>query len=166
MTSPVWSQLVSFSATNPADSTGLYPVLREEVKTGKVQLQVDLDGELVVIPVKEMRFPWAVSLDSEAVGRELAQDLFYGIDNGSRTSAPTPNDSLVKSRIAAVHLIFKDSPLLTEARKVNISKTIDGFYFYLTGLGFTLEKDFPPIGVSSTNVFHAGGGSLSRDCLR
>ena len=96
MTTPVWSELVRFTAINPADSTGIYPALRDEVKSGKVKVQVDIDGEMIAIPVREMRFPWAVSLDDGVQAKMLPQDMFYGIDHGSRTSIPTPRDPLVK----------------------------------------------------------------------
>jgi hypothetical protein len=95
MTSPVWSQLLAFSKTD-SDASGIYPVLRDEVKSGRVKLQVDLDGEIVDIPVQEIRLPWTVSLDNSVPAKMLAQDLFYGIDNGRRTSIPTPTDPLVR----------------------------------------------------------------------
>jgi len=36
-TNPVWYQLVRFTRVDPADQTGTYPTLRDEVKTGKVK---------------------------------------------------------------------------------------------------------------------------------
>lgn len=97
LTTPVWRLLMHFTKTT-ADLTGIYPELREEVKAGKVKIQVDLDGEIINIPAKQIRFPWAVSLGDQSLEKTSAQDLFYGIDNGSRTSIPTPNDPLVKSK--------------------------------------------------------------------
>jgi hypothetical protein len=98
MTSPVWSQLVLFTQTDPGTMTGIYPVLRDEAKAGRVKLRVDLDGELINVPVREIKFPWAVSL-SEAALREMSpQDLFYGIDRGERENLPRGKDSLVPAR--------------------------------------------------------------------
>lgn len=97
LTSPAWWLIVNFSTTNRTDLTGLYPVLRDEVKTGGVKFIVDIDGELVSIPVKEIKFPWAVSLNETYIDKGLSQDLYYGIDRGNRTAIPTTNDPLVKS---------------------------------------------------------------------
>lgn len=97
LTTPVWSLLVHFSKTT-ADLTGIYPVLRDEVKAAKVKIQVDLDGEIINIPASQIRFPWAVSVGSQTIEKTSAQDLFYGIDNGSRTAFPTQSDPLVKSK--------------------------------------------------------------------
>lgn len=69
-------------------------------------------------------------------------------------SGPPPLHSPASHRVA---LIFKDSPLLTAKRREVIQNTIDKFNAYLTDVGFSLPKGFPPIGVSSRNAFSGGG---------
>lgn len=97
LTTPVWRLLMHFSKTN-SDLSGIYPELRDEVKAGKVKIQVVLDREIIDIPAKKITFPWAVSLGSQTPEKMSAQDLFYGIDSGRRTSIPMPTDPLVKSK--------------------------------------------------------------------
>lgn len=46
-----------------------------------------------------------------------------------------------------VHLIFKASPLFTDARKKQISRTVDDFWRYLASIGFDPPKEFPPLEV-------------------
>lgn len=97
MTTPVWSQLVEFSDTNPADLTGIYPRLRNELKAGKVKIQVDMDGEILDIPVRNINFPWAVSLMDGTQSRAIPEDLFYGVENGGElNSLPSTENPLVE----------------------------------------------------------------------
>ncbi len=56
-----------------------------------------------------------------------------------------------------VSLIFKDSPLLTPGRKRRITDGINSFYLYLKSVGFPVENELPPIGVSPYNVQMMGG---------
>ena len=97
MTTPVWSQLIKFSAINPVDSTGIYPKLRSEITQGSVKIQVDIDGEIINIPAANISFPWAVALVNGAQSRMLPEDLFYGIDNGGGlNSAASKENPLVE----------------------------------------------------------------------
>jgi hypothetical protein len=57
-----------------------------------------------------------------------------------------------------VKIHFKESPLLTEQRRHVIQNEIDGFYEYLSAIGFQVPKELPPLGVrnvvSETIVTH------------
>jgi hypothetical protein len=86
---------VRFTNTNQSDLTGIYPALRDEVKSGRVKVRIDLDGDLINIPVREMTFPWAVSLEKSSVDEMSPQDLFYGIDRGARDNVLRGHDPLV-----------------------------------------------------------------------
>lgn len=98
-TYPTWSHLVRFRDTNPSDFTGRLPVLRDEVRSGKVKIQANIDGEIVDIPPSNIRLPWPVSLEDGEQEKMLPQKLFYGIDDsGNRMAAPTPVDPLVKAK--------------------------------------------------------------------
>jgi hypothetical protein len=88
MTSPTWSLLIRFLGTNREDLTGIYPTPGDEVRSGKVKFEVDLDGEMTGIPAQEIKCPWPVSLDQETARTMLSQDLFYAIDNGDRIYPP------------------------------------------------------------------------------
>src|ERR1019366_584867 len=57
-----------------------------------------------------------------------------------------------KAAVPEIKIIVKDSPLFTQARKQNITRVINESYVYLSSLGFPLEKDLPPLGVSPSNV--------------
>jgi hypothetical protein len=59
--------------------------------------------------------------------------------------------------IPEVSLIFKESALLTPERKQRITEEINNFYLYLKGLGFPVQKEVPPLGVSASN-FQAMSG--------
>jgi hypothetical protein len=97
LTTPTWSQLIEFSSTSPTDLTGIYPRLRREVKDGEVKISVDMDGEIVAIPVKDISFPWVNSFTNGIQTRWLAQDLFYGVDtSGEINGFPTPRNPLVQ----------------------------------------------------------------------
>ncbi len=97
LTTPVWSLLVRFSGTNPADLTGIAPTPREEVKSGRVKVEAALDDELIDIPPKAISNPWAVPLSEEYAARALDQELFNGIqDGGLRSAHPSENDPLVE----------------------------------------------------------------------
>ena len=98
MTYQTWSLLVRFSGVNRIDLTGYGPVLRDELKSGKVKMQANLDDQIMDIAARDIRFPWAVSLSDDAVTKMLPQDLFYGIDNGNREAVPSKTDSLVKPK--------------------------------------------------------------------
>jgi hypothetical protein len=45
----------------------------------------------------------------------------------------------------------KDSPLFTNARQQNITKTINEAYLYLSNFGFPLERELPPIKLEETD---------------
>lgn len=96
MTVPTWNQLVQFTKINKQDSIWIYPTLRDEVKNGKVKIQVNLDGQIIDVPVENIKFPWPVSLSQYSIEKTVPQDLFYGIDNGLRTGIPTPDDPLLQ----------------------------------------------------------------------
>jgi len=97
LTMPVWSQLAEFTSTNPKDLTGIYPRLRDEVKTGKVAVSVDMDGEIINIPAKNIFFPWATSLPAGMQSKWRADDLFYGVDaDGSINALPSRTNPLAE----------------------------------------------------------------------
>ena len=75
----------------------------------------------------------------------------------STVVAATPSASAGYIQKPEVSLIFKDSPLLTPERKQRITNDINGLYLYLKGLGFPIEKDIPPLGVSRSNAEMMGG---------
>ena len=58
-------------------------------------------------------------------------------------SRPTKPKQIVK-------LHFKESPLLTEQRRLLIQTEIDSFYEYLSSIGYELSKELPPLGVRRT----------------
>jgi hypothetical protein len=70
---------------------------------------------------------------------------------------PPASHSVFHSTSPDISLVFTDSPLFTFERKRQISKDIGGFYLYLKNLGFPVEKEVPPIGVSPYNVQMMGG---------
>ena len=98
--------------------------------------------------VKKIETPTAVEI-AEAVKKILpvANPEATGTHSGTRIPSPSPEISLV----------FKDSPLLTAERKLRITGEINGFYVYLKSLGFPVEKQVPPLGVSPYNVQMIGG---------
>jgi hypothetical protein len=98
--------------------------------------------------------PKPQSVRSTVVGAPPASpvatpDVHHFVSQGPPPAQPRSSRRVV--------LIFKDSPLLTAQRREIIQTRIDNFNAYLTDVGFSLPKDFPPIGVSSRNNF-AGGG--------
>jgi hypothetical protein len=70
--------------------------LRDEVKSGKVKIQVVVDDQVIDIPVREIRLPWTISWGESDIKQISDQDLFYGIDRGERMSLPTRTDPLAK----------------------------------------------------------------------
>jgi len=98
MTSQAWYLIVQFTGAKD-DLNGIRPTLRDDVKTGKVKVQANVDGEIIDIPLERISFPWAVSLNA-SFGDEMLtsmsdQELFYGIDRGRRTALPSSRDPLV-----------------------------------------------------------------------
>jgi hypothetical protein len=93
----------------------------------------------------------------EAHHKEPPPNKAEDLSNKTEPKTVAPETKPIEPYVPKVRLIFKDSPLLTPPRREHINKTIDALYVYLTGLGFTMEREFPPIGVSSDNVFKGGG---------
>jgi hypothetical protein len=58
----------------------------------------------------------------------------------TETQRPKPTPQL--------NLIFKNTPLFTEARKERIAEEMEKFYRYLVRLGLDAPRDLPPIGVT------------------
>lgn len=71
-------------------------------------------------------------------------------------------DSAKTNRHGAPFLVrmnFKESNVLTEKRRENITRTVDEFYRYLTrGIGFELPNELPPLGVSPPKSVMLAGG--------
>ena len=94
---------------------------------------------------------------------EIAAAIHYPtaaeIAQAASQIVPTQNraPNTPKAPAPEIKLIFKDSPLLTEARKRNITKAINEAYSYLVNLGFPLEKEVPPLCVSPYNVQSMSG---------
>lgn len=98
MTNPVWSQLIRFTDTNPSDLTGRQPVLRDEVKSGKLILRADIDGEIIDIPTKNIKLPWSVPFEDQQLENRSLPDLFNGIDDGLRNTPGSATDPLISPR--------------------------------------------------------------------
>jgi len=54
-------------------------------------------------------------------------------------------------------LIFKESPLLTQARKDRIAAEMERFYVYLIQLGLDAPKEVAPIGLTKSGAFTGAG---------
>jgi hypothetical protein len=89
---PYWGYISRFSTYNRTDYTGQSPVLRDEVRSGKVTFRVQLDNGLVVIPVAKIKTPRLLS--DFNVEKELPQAMFYGTEDG-RATTPKEVDPLV-----------------------------------------------------------------------
>jgi hypothetical protein len=62
-----------------------------------------------------------------------------------------------KTALPLVKIVFKQTPLFTSARRRNITAVIGDCYVKLSNLGFPLEKELPPFGVSASNVQSMSG---------
>lgn len=58
-----------------------------------------------------------------------------------------------------IRLTFKSSPLFTPKRQREIIWDLNKYYRYLTGLGFDLPADIPPLGLTPPHGILSGGGS-------
>lgn len=96
LTSPYPWFVVQAVTINPKDQTVMVFALRDEVKAGRVKIRMQIDNDVVDVPIKNIQHPrtWAGTFVEQAIN----QDLFYGIDNGRRVGVPTPTDPLVKPR--------------------------------------------------------------------
>jgi hypothetical protein len=88
---------------------------------------------------------------------EIATEVKKILPETTPTVMPPPKTRQPRGAKYEVSIIFKESPLLTPEVKTRISEGIDSFYLYLQKIGFPVEKDLPPIGVSSYNVQMMGG---------
>ena len=79
---------------------------------------------------------------------------------GPAPRPPTHSDSVLPVR--QLNLIFKDSLLFTPARRDQIQTQLDRFYAYLTGVGFELPQDIPPIGTRPGKAISMSYGSTGR----
>jgi hypothetical protein len=123
-----------------------FPPILQVVGNGVLSVMIagGLIGLFRVLP-KPKEFPTATEIAAAQhfpTAAEIAQEA-------SRT--PPHQGHLPKGAPPEVKIIFKDSPLFTETRKQNITKVIDEAYKYLVNLGFPLEKEVPPLGVSPLN---------------
>jgi len=88
---------------------------------------------------------------------EIAAEVKKIFPEGSLGATTTISSSIIRSPAPEISLIFKDSPLLTPERKRRINSEVNGFYLYLRGLGFPLEKELPSFGVSNSNALSMSG---------
>jgi len=64
--------------------------------------------------------------------------------------APSPAESNGARGDRQIEVIFKDSPLFTEKRRITISRDLNRFAAYLGALGMPIPTDLPPIGIDTT----------------
>jgi hypothetical protein len=86
--------------------------------------------------VKGMPRPPTAAENAEAFARKLSSQT-----QQAKSSQPPEQPQPPK-----IHIIFKNSPLLTPARTARITQEIDGYRNYLLALGFDAPSDVPPIG--------------------
>ncbi len=88
---PYWGYLVEFSNYSKNGGIGQFPIFRDEVKAGKVVIRAQLDNEVIVIPLANIKRPR--TLPDFAAEKELPQEMFYGTEDG-RTTIPASKDPL------------------------------------------------------------------------
>ena len=140
---------------------------------GAVAIIVAIGVIIVLLVYETRRKPNPEKLPSVSVSKpEAAKSAVPSVPVASEAVPQTPADAPTRQtspvdRLRAgtmsviepthttnpvVSLIFTDSPLFTPERKRRITGEIDGFYMYLKSLGFPVEKEVPPLGVSPHNV--------------
>ncbi len=65
-------------------------------------------------------------------------------------AAKREEGSMPSNQQKTVKIHFKETPLLTDQRRRVIQNEIDRFHEYLSGIGFQLSKELPPLGVRKT----------------
>ena len=65
-------------------------------------------------------------------------------------AAKREEGSMPSNEQKTVKIHFKETPLLTDQRRRVIQNEIDRFHEYLSGIGFQLSKELPPLGVRKT----------------
>jgi hypothetical protein len=92
-----------------------------------------------------------------ATAAEIAAEVSKILPSGGVAPATTSATRTTRSTTPDVSLIFTDSPLFTPDHKRLTISAINSFYLYLKNLGFPVEKEVPPIGVSPHDVQMMGG---------
>ena len=92
--------------------------------------------------------PKAQPAAKPATAAEIAAEVSKILPKSNGGAATTTMTKTAHSAQPEVSLIFKDSPSLTPERKRRITDAINSFYLYLKSLGFPVENEMPPIGVS------------------
>jgi membrane protein implicated in regulation of membrane protease activity len=88
---------------------------------------------------------------------EIAEEVLKVLPNTTTQTGSTTTAKPPQSTIPEVSLIFKESALFTPERKRRVTVVINDFYLYLKGLGFPVQKELPPVGVSNYNVQSISG---------
>ena len=108
---------------------------------------------LVYFQTRALKEPATASEIAAALHYPTAAEIAQAVVQIQPPPASTPQMMSGTERLPpVVKVIFKDSPLFTKTRQRNITKTINEAYLYLSNLGFPLEMELPPMGVSGTNV--------------
>jgi hypothetical protein len=130
---------------------GLYQDLR--VESGQVahldhdNINNDLDNLAFLCLIHHDQYD---STTSQSKGLKAGEVKHFRSELHSRIgkdiAAATIGTAAEKPEVA---LIFKESPLFTTERKVQLSNEVNAFYHYLAEIGFDLPKEAPPLGVGA-----------------
>lgn len=98
------------------------------------------------------RRPMSRVINNEPIraGKLVTSISALNVGAASPISVPIPNPPDWREPQSSIHLVFQDSPLLTEAVQQQITRDLSAFREYLLGLGIQVPEEFPPIGISSS----------------
>ena len=116
--------------------------------SGVVGVLLWAGSRIVPKPQPPAKFPTAA---------EIAEEVSKIRTNNTVQTDTTNTTKPPRVTVPEVSLIFKESPLFTAERKQRVTAVINDFYLYLKGIGFPIEKELPPLGVSNYNVLSMSG---------